>query len=62
VLISKLAVDRHCIFGPLDLFVFDLAVMLYFNKKFQAAAREAAAANKAKTDFFQPCRMISARR
>ena len=37
--------------GLLTLFVFDLAVMLYFNKKLQAAAREAASANKAKTDF-----------
>ena len=37
--------------GLLILFVFDLAVLLYFNKKLQAAAREAAAANKAKTDF-----------
>ena len=37
--------------GLLILFVFDLAVMLSFNKKLQAAAREAATANKAKTDF-----------
>ena len=37
--------------GLLILFVFDLAVMLNFNKKLRAAAREAAAANKAKTDF-----------
>ena len=44
--------------GLLILFVFDLAVMLYFNKRLQTAAREAtdaakeaAAANKAKTDF-----------
>ena len=37
--------------GLLLLFFFDLAVMLGFNKKLQAAAREAAAANKAKTDF-----------
>ena len=37
--------------GLLILFLFDFAVMLYFNKKLQAAAREAAAANKAKTDF-----------
>ena len=37
--------------GLLILFIFDLAVMLVFNKKLQAAAREAAAANKAKTDF-----------
>ena len=37
--------------GLLILFVFDLAVILHFNKKLQAAAREAAAANKAKTDF-----------
>ena len=35
----------------LILFVFDMSVMLYFNKKLQAAAREAAMANKAKTDF-----------
>ena len=37
--------------GLIILFVFDLAVMLYFNKKLQAAARDAATANKAKTDF-----------
>jgi len=37
--------------GLLILFVFDLAVMLSFNKKLRAAAREAAEANKAKTDF-----------
>ena len=37
--------------GLLILFVFDIAVMLNFNKKLQAAAREAATANKAKTDF-----------
>ncbi len=37
--------------GLLILFVFDLAVILSFNKKLQTAAREAAAANKAKTDF-----------
>jgi len=37
--------------GLLILFIFDLAVMLSFNKKLQAAAREAAAANRAKTDF-----------
>ena len=37
--------------GLLILFVFDLVVMLDFNKKLQAAAREAAAANRAKTDF-----------
>ncbi len=37
--------------GLLILFVFDMAVVLYFNKKLQAAAVEAAAANKAKTDF-----------
>ena len=37
--------------GLLILFVFDLAVMLSFNKKLQASAREAATANKAKTDF-----------
>ena len=37
--------------GLLILFVFDLAVMLSFNKKLQAAAKEAAAANRAKTDF-----------
>ncbi len=37
--------------GLLILFLFDLAVMLEFNKKLQAAAREAAAANKAKTAF-----------
>jgi signal transduction histidine kinase/CheY-like chemotaxis protein len=37
--------------GLLILFVFDLAVILSFNKKLQATAKEAAAANKAKTDF-----------
>ena len=37
--------------GLLILFVFDLAVMLHFNQKLQAAAREADAANRAKTDF-----------
>ena len=37
--------------GLLILFVFDLAFMLYFNKKLQATAKEAASANKAKTDF-----------
>ena len=37
--------------GLLILFVFDLAIMLSFNKQLQASAREAAAANKAKTDF-----------
>ena len=37
--------------GLLILFVFDLAVMLYFNKKLQAAAKEAESANRAKTDF-----------
>ncbi len=37
--------------GLLILFLFDLWVMLSFNKKLQAAAKEAAAANRAKTDF-----------
>ncbi|MCR4644360.1 MAG: response regulator [Oscillospiraceae bacterium] len=37
--------------GLLILFVFDLAVMLYFNQKLHAAAKEAASANRAKTDF-----------
>ncbi len=37
--------------GLLILFVFDLAVILYFNKKLQNAAKEAASASKAKTDF-----------
>ena len=37
--------------GLLILFVFDLAVMVHFNKRLQASAREAAAANQAKTDF-----------
>ncbi len=37
--------------GLLVLFVFDLAVVLYFNKRLQAAAVEAEAANRAKTDF-----------
>ena len=35
----------------LILFVFDMAVMLYFNKKLHAAAQEAATANQAKTNF-----------
>ncbi|MBQ9545036.1 MAG: response regulator [Clostridia bacterium] len=35
----------------LILFVFDLAVMIYFNKKLQTAAKVAASASKAKTDF-----------
>ena len=37
--------------GLLILFVFDLAVLLQFNQKLQAAAKEAELANKAKTDF-----------
>ena len=37
--------------GLLILFIFDLVVMLSFNKKLHEAAREAAAANRAKTDF-----------
>ncbi|WP_294410433.1 response regulator [uncultured Ruminococcus sp.] len=37
--------------GLLILFVFDLTVMLYFNQKLHAAAREAAFANQAKTVF-----------
>ena len=37
--------------GLLILFVFDLVVMQIFNKKLQEAAKEAASANKAKTDF-----------
>ena len=37
--------------GLLILFVFDMAVMLSFNNRLQSAAREAAAASKAKTDF-----------
>ena len=37
--------------GLLILFVFDLSVILGINKQLQVAAREAAAANKAKTDF-----------
>ena len=37
--------------GLFVLFVFDLTVMIYFNKKLQSTAKEAAAANKAKTDF-----------
>ncbi len=37
--------------GLLILFVFDLEVMRILNKKLQAAAKEAALANKAKTDF-----------
>ncbi|MBO4573189.1 MAG: response regulator [Clostridia bacterium] len=37
--------------GLFVLFVFDLAVMIIFNKKLHLAAKEAAAANKSKTDF-----------
>ena len=37
--------------GLLVLFVFDLSIILSFNKKLQTAAKEAAAANRAKTDF-----------
>lgn len=37
--------------GLLLLFIFDLAFMIYFNKKLQTSAKEAALANKAKTDF-----------
>ncbi|MBR0130691.1 MAG: response regulator [Firmicutes bacterium] len=37
--------------GLLILFVFDLAVILHFNKQLQETAREAAAASRAKTDF-----------
>ena len=37
--------------GLLLLFVFDMAVMLYFNKRLSIAAAEAASANRAKTDF-----------
>ena len=37
--------------GLLILFVFDMAVVLSFNNRLQSAAREAAAASKAKTDF-----------
>ncbi|MBQ6077889.1 MAG: response regulator [Clostridia bacterium] len=37
--------------GLLILFVFDLTVMLSYNKKLKAAASEAASANRAKTDF-----------
>ncbi len=37
--------------GLLVLFIFDIAVMLNFNKKLQEAAKEAEKANKAKTDF-----------
>ena len=37
--------------GLLVLFVFDLIVMLYFNKRLQATAKEAELANRAKTDF-----------
>ena len=37
--------------GLLVLFLCDMAVVLDYNKKFQAAAVEAAAANRAKTDF-----------
>ena len=37
--------------GLLILFLLDLHYMLYLNKRFQAAAREAESASKAKTDF-----------
>lgn len=37
--------------GLLVLFLFDLVFMLYFNKKLQISAQEAASASKAKTDF-----------
>ena len=37
--------------GLFVLFVFDLAFMIFFNKQLHLAAKEAAAANKAKTDF-----------
>ena len=37
--------------GLVVLFVFDLMVMLYFNKRLQQAAREAESASRAKTDF-----------
>ena len=37
--------------GLVILFVFDLIIMILFNKKLQHAAREAASANRAKTDF-----------
>ncbi len=37
--------------GLLILFMFDLVFMIYFNKRFQFAAKEADMANKAKTNF-----------
>ena len=37
--------------GLFVLFVFDLAFMIFFNEQLHLAAKEAAAANKAKTDF-----------
>ena len=37
--------------GLVALFIFDMAVMIYFNKKLQIAAKEAKSASKAKTDF-----------
>ena len=37
--------------GLLVLFVFDLLAMLHFNKQLKAAAKEAASASRAKTDF-----------
>ena len=37
--------------GLILLFIFDLAFMIYFNKKLEASALEADLANKAKTDF-----------
>lgn len=38
-------------FGLLTLFLFDLIVMIYFNKQLRITAKEAESANKAKTDF-----------
>ena len=37
--------------GLLILFLFDMAVVLHFNKQLQATAKEAASASRAKTDF-----------
>ena len=38
-------------FGLLTLFLFDLIVMIYFNKQLRITAKEAESASKAKTDF-----------
>ena len=45
--------------GLLLLFLLDLYYMLYLNRRFQAAAREAESASKAKTDFLSTMSKIS---